>query len=193
MPLRRDQIVTAAVRCFAEKGFSGTTTRAIAGAARVSEALVFRHFPTKKSLYRAIVGRKLASLSAGAFPEREALAGDDRAVLTALGEMMVRRIEADPGFLRLLTFSCLERNPLARMFFEAHGRSMFSWLAAYLDGRIEKRAMRRMDAEVAARAFLGMVFHHLHVKHVMGLPVGPAPSLSRVPVWVEVFLGGMRA
>ncbi len=51
---RRNRIVDAALPLFARKGFAGTTTKEIAEAAEVSEALVFKHFPTKAALYGAI-------------------------------------------------------------------------------------------------------------------------------------------
>src|SRR5919199_3263174 len=41
---------------FARKGFAGTTTKEIARAAEVSEALVFQHFPSKAALYQEIIG-----------------------------------------------------------------------------------------------------------------------------------------
>jgi AcrR family transcriptional regulator len=40
---------------FADKDFYGTTTSALAEAAGVSDALLFKHFPNKKSLYSAIL------------------------------------------------------------------------------------------------------------------------------------------
>ena len=51
---RRAAIVHAVRRVFAEKGFDGTTTRALAEAAGVSEALLYRHFPNKEALYLAM-------------------------------------------------------------------------------------------------------------------------------------------
>jgi AcrR family transcriptional regulator len=51
---RRAAIVNTARRIFVEKGFYRTTTRELAAAAGVSEALLFKHFPNKKALYRAI-------------------------------------------------------------------------------------------------------------------------------------------
>ena len=52
---RRKAIVAAAGPLFARKGFAGTTTRELAEAAGISEALLFRHFPTKKLLYGEIL------------------------------------------------------------------------------------------------------------------------------------------
>ncbi len=54
---RRRAIVEAAVPLFARRGFAGTTTKEIAEAAGVSEALVFKHFPSKAALYEAILRR----------------------------------------------------------------------------------------------------------------------------------------
>jgi AcrR family transcriptional regulator len=51
---RRAAIVKAVRRAFAEKGFHGTTTRELARAAGVSEALLFKHFPNKEALYTAM-------------------------------------------------------------------------------------------------------------------------------------------
>ena len=52
---RRQAIVDAAVPLFARKGFSGATTRELAEAAGVSEALLYRHFPSKQLLYSEIL------------------------------------------------------------------------------------------------------------------------------------------
>jgi len=52
---RRQAIVEAVKGVFAEKGFDGTTTRELAKAAGVSEALLYKHFPSKESLYVAML------------------------------------------------------------------------------------------------------------------------------------------
>jgi AcrR family transcriptional regulator len=52
---RRQAIVVAVQGTFAEKGFDGTTTRELARAAGVSEALLYKHFPSKESLYVAML------------------------------------------------------------------------------------------------------------------------------------------
>src|SRR5213080_838854 len=50
----RAAIIQAVRRVFAEKGFDGTTTRELADAAGVSEALLFKHFPNKEALFVAM-------------------------------------------------------------------------------------------------------------------------------------------
>src|ERR687896_460399 len=55
---RRQQLIDVAIRLFSRKGFRGTTTKEIALAARVNEAIIFRHFPTKEDLYAATLDFK---------------------------------------------------------------------------------------------------------------------------------------
>ena len=52
---RRAAIIRTATTVFVENGFNGTTTRQLAEAAGVSEALLFKHFPSKEALYSAIL------------------------------------------------------------------------------------------------------------------------------------------
>jgi len=54
---RREALVEAAVAAFAEHGFHGTPTTEIAKAAGISQAYLFRLFPTKSELYVAAVER----------------------------------------------------------------------------------------------------------------------------------------
>jgi AcrR family transcriptional regulator len=51
----RKAVVSAALELFAKKGFSATTTDAIARKARVSKGLIFTHFPTKQDILLAII------------------------------------------------------------------------------------------------------------------------------------------
>jgi AcrR family transcriptional regulator len=52
---RRQAIIEAVKDVFAKKGFDRTTSRDLAKAARVSEALLYKYFPTKQSLYQAML------------------------------------------------------------------------------------------------------------------------------------------
>jgi AcrR family transcriptional regulator len=56
--LRRQLILGAAKRCFARHGYNGTTTKSVAAAAAISEALLFKHFPSKAALYAEILSEE---------------------------------------------------------------------------------------------------------------------------------------
>jgi AcrR family transcriptional regulator len=119
---RRRAIVSAAVPLFARSGFAGTTTRELAAAAGVSEALLFKHFPSKQSLYREILAlgcegdpalEKLATLPAST----ETLVCIVRFMVQrfVLGAEIERR-ELDLR-MRLVMQSCLEDGDYARELF----------------------------------------------------------------------------
>src|SRR4030088_1827087 len=85
---RRQTIVDAAVPLFARKGFAGTTTRELAEAAGVSEALLFKHFPSKQVLYREIL---LLGCEGDPALERLAALQPSTATLICMVRFMVRR------------------------------------------------------------------------------------------------------
>ncbi|HVH80810.1 MAG TPA: helix-turn-helix domain-containing protein [Stellaceae bacterium] len=119
---RRRAIVDAAVPLFARKGFAGTTTRELAAAAGVSEALLFRHFPSKQWLYREIL-----RLGCEGDPALEKLATLPACTETAVGivRFMVRRFVLGSECerrdldlkLRLMLHSWLEDGEYARELF----------------------------------------------------------------------------
>ncbi len=73
---RREEVVGIAFRHFAEGGFDGTSTEAIAQEAGVSQPYLFRLFKTKRGLYEACVDQCFARVetvftgaATGATPE----------------------------------------------------------------------------------------------------------------------------
>jgi AcrR family transcriptional regulator len=118
---RRSAIVQVATRIFAENGFHGTTTRQLAKAAGVSEALLYKHFPSKESLFDAILATGAKGALSNVFksimllePSTSTLVtmvhfmisyyvqGDDRASPTsAMNILQVRSLLADGEFVRL--------------------------------------------------------------------------------------------
>ena len=160
---RKLQILRVAVSLFSQKGFGGTTTKEIAHAAGVSEAMVFRHFATKQELYTAILDHKACS-GDSMNPEEmvaEALRQkDDRAVFEQVALGALEHHEFDPEFQRLLLHSALEGHELAEIFFEKFVRRVYELLGGYITERQRDGAMAQIDPAIAVRAFLGMIIHH---------------------------------
>ena len=160
---RKLQILRVAVSLFSQRGFGGTTTKEIAQAAGVSEAMVFRHFATKQELYSAILDHKACSGDA-MNPEQmvaEALKQkDDRAVFEQLALGALDHHECDPEFQRLLLHAALEGHELAEMFFEKFIRRVYELLGGYITERQRDGAMVKVDPAIVVRSFIGMIIHH---------------------------------
>jgi AcrR family transcriptional regulator len=160
---RRLQILKVAVSLFSQRGFGGTTTREIASAAGVSEAMVFRHFATKQELYSAILDHKACS-GDSMNPEQmvaEALEQkDDQAVFEKLALGALDHHECDPEFQRLLLHSALEGHELAEMFFEKFILRVYELLGGYIAERQRDGAMVKIDPAIVIRSFIGMIIHH---------------------------------
>ena len=160
---RKLQILRVAVTLFSQKGFGGTTTKEIAQAAGVSEAMVFRHYATKQELYSAILDHKACS-GDSMNPEEmvaEALKQkDDRGVFEQLALGALEHHECDPEFQRLLLHAALEGHELAEMFFEKFVRRVYELLGGYITERQRDGAMTLIDPAIVVRAFIGMIIHH---------------------------------
>jgi|GEM_PF-4325160 len=152
------------MRVFARFGFTGATTKRIAVAAGVTEAVIFQHFADKDALYAAILAHKateaktdewLASLDA--LQERS----DDAAVLRAVFERVIARHEQDPHCLRLMVYSALENHAMSRGMQEAQSRRLIRFLEEFvLEGQRAGR-FRAGSPGVLARAILGMPVYHV--------------------------------
>src|SRR5512138_2713411 len=101
---RRAQVLREAARLFGTHGFSGTTTRDVAARVGITEAALYRYFPSKEAMYTAILDERMAAPDLLEPIEPLAAAGDDRAVFTGLALTLLRTVEADPSILRLLLY-----------------------------------------------------------------------------------------
>jgi len=189
---RRTAILEAAARLFAERGLRGATTRALAEAVGVTEPVLYEHFRSKRELYAAIVEAKSREglQRATAMLEPYVKARDDRGFFTRLGEFILGQYCADPAYPRLLLFAALEEPELGALFYERQ-REGRDCLAGYIRQRIEEGAFRPVDPALAARVFLGMLFHHGQVGVLYGDRYVKGSLREIVEGMVDIFLCGV--
>jgi AcrR family transcriptional regulator len=192
---RREQILDVASSLFARQGHKGTTTRAIARRAGVSEAIVFRHFRNKDDLYWAVIDRKCRVSDVQRRTEAALTASDDDLeVFTGLAREMLRRNLANPDVFRLLLFSALEDHSLSGKFFRIYIAKRYQILAEHISKRIEQGEFRQTDPLLAARNFLGMLVYHFLIQEVFGAKRLHKYDLDEVAETVaELWLQGMQA
>jgi AcrR family transcriptional regulator len=168
-PDRKKQILEVATELFAQHGFNGVTTRQIADAAGITEAIVFRHFATKDDLYWEVLSAKCASDDVKQRLE-EKLGRDVEPVeiFSAIARDVLNRNFGDPGKSRLLLFSALENHRLSQRFFKTYMSEWYELLASYIRRQIDDGKFRNVDPLLAARGFIGMCFHHYLVQQLFG-------------------------
>jgi len=103
---RREQILGAALPCFARRGYIGAGTRDLARAAGITEPILYRHFEGKAGLFRAVVERAGDQLTAAL---EEALGGVRGAPnrLRRLAEGLPRILERHRDALRVVNAAAL--------------------------------------------------------------------------------------
>ncbi|MGH7950168.1 MAG: TetR/AcrR family transcriptional regulator [Candidatus Binataceae bacterium] len=94
----RDEILHAAMRLFASRGFHETSMSEVAREARVSKALIFWHFKTKEELFLAVLNRLLEPYFIDFAEETSAL--DERAQILKLVESYFRFVRENASSIR---------------------------------------------------------------------------------------------
>lgn len=161
--MRREQLLQISMQLFSQRGFRGTTTREIAVAAGVSEAMVFRHFANKHELYAAILDYKMARSGS---PSKDPIINEamssknDFDVFYTFALQALKKQHDDFDFIRLLFYSALENHELSSMFFERFVREIYDFLGSYILLRQQDGVFRDGDPFLFVRIFIGMIFHH---------------------------------
>jgi AcrR family transcriptional regulator len=153
----RDRIMQAASQLFSEKGFAGTTTRAIADLAGVNEVTLFRHFGTKEKLAKAIMDQFGGPALAEDLELR--FSGDYVQDLMLMGRMMMKVMTEKVDAMRMAI--CESGNfPEFRHVVAENPRRLRQMLARYFQRQMDEKVIHPGHPEAMAQAFLGMFFSY---------------------------------
>lgn len=168
---RRTAIIQAARKVFVEKGFHGTTSRELAKAAGVSEALLFKHFPSKKALYSAILMFCCKQEGAKALERIESLDPSTSSLVYMVWDFVSHILGSQPNeedriFFRLILRSVMDEGEFTRVALEG---LPIRW-AQKLEECFEaaKRAGDLVERPLAP-PLVGWVVHHLISGFIMHL------------------------
>ncbi|MEW1779035.1 helix-turn-helix domain-containing protein [Streptomyces sp. NPDC086777] len=96
---RRESVIRAAIAEFAQRGYYGTSTEAIAKRVGVSQPYLFRLFPGKKAIFAAASQRCIDDMRQAFEEAAEGLEGEE--ALRVMGETYVRLIQERPERLQM--------------------------------------------------------------------------------------------
>lgn len=108
----RERILAACAVQFALRGYHGVSTRELAREAQVNEVTLFRHFPNKVEIYRAVVTTQLDGLEVrDEFLTQISKSRNVREAISNSLKAMEDTLALSPLLGRLLQYSFLEGGP----------------------------------------------------------------------------------
>jgi AcrR family transcriptional regulator len=171
-PSRRNDIIDAAIRQFARKGFVDAAISDVAEEADVVVTAVYYHFSGKEELFSAAVNRVFQSISEVVAAER----GDDepgsQASLDAVIDAVWNWIDDHPEEATLLYLqlpgATRQITTLRQEFEEEHAQRAFAYFGGG-DGRGRSSAARRAMETLTVRTLIDLLIS----VHTMRLADGP--------------------
>src|SRR5438034_9466771 len=179
---RRTAIVWAALPLFARKGFSNTTTRELAEAAGVSEALIYKHFPSKESLFAEIQNTGCKDKDLGL--EKLAGAEPSTSTLVHIVYYLLRTIVmGKPGDTiswevkhRMILNSCLEDGEFTRVLYENRFSCCFNKVQACLEAA--EKSGDVVSSPIGRENRVRFAHHLAAMIAINQLPKNPEPNTA---------------
>ena len=152
---RRELILAAARRVFLDAGYAGARTRQIAEEAGITEALLYRFFPSKEEIFRAAVHEPLEKFVAellATTAEIESRKGDRAESLRLVNEMLLRFMADSAPFLAVVLLSEQQQG---RRFYQGEFHPLLSQPIYEVIGRITGWRQRGTDGSMIFAAMFG--------------------------------------
>lgn len=191
--VRRDQILSAALRLWARQGFDGTPVDAIAREAGLAKGTVYLYFPTKESMLQAVIERYSLLPAIEELTERLRDVPPERTI-PLLAAAIWERLRERASVVGLLMREISLRPEHARIFLERVLLPANRLFASYLDRFVERGVIRPIDTFVAARALVSMLVMFVLTQEILGgAALRPIDDDAIVATVSELFLRGCLA
>jgi TetR/AcrR family transcriptional regulator len=193
---RRQQLLETALDFFSRKGFEGATTKEIAAAAGVTEAIIFRHFPNKQALYKAVLDYTThASNLDGWLAETKACMerNDDAGLLRSIANNILKSYRTDPRFERVVLFAALEGHEAGLAHHHQLALPILELLSAYIVRRQRQGAFLGYNPGVIIEAIAGVTTHYAMMTQFFGY--APPSGLSdekAIETFTRIVMSGVQ-
>jgi TetR/AcrR family transcriptional regulator len=192
---RRRHLLQAALELFSRKGFGGATTKEIAAAAGVTEAIIFRHFPSKTALYTAVLDSKTEDCKHDQwFSGIQALMerNDDAGVIRMLSAGILESYRADASFERIVLFAALEGHEHGLAHHRRFALPVFEMFRDYIARRQREGALRAYDPGLVIAAIAGMAQNYGIYTELFGFKQLRMDETEVVETFTNIMMRGIR-
>ncbi len=175
---KTEAILDAAVEVIGQRGL-GAPMEAIAKRAGVSKQTVYNHYGSKAELMRALMQRRVESITA---PLRDPGAVDNPTeTLEAYALSLLDTVITNKSYsmMRVIMLGAGEMPDVAQEVYEAGPASARRQLAAFLKAETELGRMKVEDFDQAAELFSGMVMGQSQMRSLLRLPSDKTPEEYR--------------
>ena len=192
---RQHQLLEVALNAFSRRGFKGTTTKAIASAAGVAEAVIFQHFPSKEALYSAVLELHLETSD-----EQSWLAeisdcmerNDDEGLFRAFIRRILSAYRIDPLIERVILFAALEGHEqgLARM--QKQFAPVFERFLDYIARRQRAGALIDCSPQAIMIGLVGIAHQYGLITQIFRAPFPVVSDEEMAQVFTRILMHGVQ-
>lgn len=191
---RRQQLLETALEVFSRRGFEGATTKEIAAAAQVTEAVIFRHFPTKQALYAAVLDyhEHCADFQAWLAEAKACMdRSDDEGLFRSLAAAILRKHRTDPRGHRVALFAALEGHEQGLAHYRALSVPVFELLNDYILRRQREGALSDIPSAAILAGIAGMASHYAMMTQMFGFPTDLSEE-DVIDAFTRILIRGVR-
>jgi AcrR family transcriptional regulator len=186
---RRAEILAAAARIIAEKGYANTTTREIAEAADVAEGTLYNYFANKREILLAIANETEAPMESAVMATEHIR---NREAVVMLVERALDFQEAQVHFWRSVLAEAWVDDAILQQFVAIRVQRTHRRLTAFIAEQVTAGALRPVDPGLTAQLIMGMFVAVIapEVRGVRG-PRTPDERRALAEVIVDLVLDGI--
>ncbi|HNZ64870.1 MAG TPA: TetR/AcrR family transcriptional regulator [Smithella sp.] len=190
---RKDRIMDAALRIFAEKGFQNATITEISKAAGVSEATIYEYFGTKEDLLFAIpekITNDTFEESSKVIPYIKGVEGKIRAILL----FYVQLYQSNPNYSALVLLQLMSNRRFRQTPAHAAIRtSAHTLLDCIREGIADGTFKKDSNPYLIRSMFMGTIEHLFIHWHMQGMPKKKPGIADMLDALLETVFDGIRA
>ncbi len=190
---RKDRIMDAALRIFAEKGFQNATITEISKEAGVSEATIYEYFGTKEDLLFAIpekISNETSDETSKVIPFIKDVEGKMRAILLSY----VQLYQSNPNYSALVLLQLMSNKRFRQT--PAHAairRSAHRLLDCIKEGIADGTFKKDSNPYLIRSMLMGTIEHLFIHWHMQGMPKRKTTIMDMLDPFIEIILDGIRA
>ena len=185
-----DRILGAALDLFYQRGYQGTTTRAIADGAGVNEVTLFRRFGSKRNIFIEAVKRE-TDVSAELEESHFSLSDDLEADLTTVGLRIVGEMTARARLVKIIMMEAA-RDPVIWQHISSTPFGVIEKITEmFTEAQGSGRIRPDLDPYVVAVTFFSFFFRTLVANAFLGKDVFLEMDRGNISKFANIFAKGI--